>query len=111
MTNAFVDNDIRGFGLLQRDRDFVHYLDDSVFYERRPSVWVEPIEPLRFGLLAMGGASLAYSILYTAPLPLDFSTAYAAQSTIAVALLAAVALYAFRTSLGSRPIFKLGLDT
>jgi glucans biosynthesis protein len=44
MGNAFVDNNIKGFGLLQRDRDFVHYLDDSVFYERRASVWVEPIE-------------------------------------------------------------------
>ena len=42
MTSTFVDKDVRGFGLLQRDRDFVHYLDDGVFYERRPSVWVEP---------------------------------------------------------------------
>ena len=42
MTSAFIDRDVRGFGLLQRDRDFVHYLDDGVFYERRPSVWVEP---------------------------------------------------------------------
>ena len=49
MGNAFVDNNIRGFGLLQRDRDFVHYLDDSVFYERRASVWVEPIEPFGEG--------------------------------------------------------------
>lgn len=40
--NAFQDSSPRGFGLLQRDRDFVHYLDDGVFYERRPSVWVEP---------------------------------------------------------------------
>lgn len=45
MTNTFVDRDPKGFGLLQRDRDFVHYLDDGVFYERRPSVWVEPNEP------------------------------------------------------------------
>ena len=45
MTSAFVDSDPKGFGLLQRDRDFVHYLDDGVFYERRPSVWVEPLEP------------------------------------------------------------------
>lgn len=44
MTNTFVDHNIRGFGLLQRDRDFVHYLDDGVFYERRASVWVEPLE-------------------------------------------------------------------
>ena len=32
----------RGFGLLQRDRDFDHYQDDGAFYERRPSLWVEP---------------------------------------------------------------------
>ena len=44
MTSAFVDSNVKGFGLLQRDRDFVHYLDDGVFYERRPSVWVEPLE-------------------------------------------------------------------
>jgi len=42
MTNAFRDRNPRGFGLLQRDRDFVHYLDDGVFYERRASTWVEP---------------------------------------------------------------------
>jgi glucans biosynthesis protein len=44
MTSTFIDHDVKGFGLLQRDRDFVHYLDDGVFYERRPSVWVEPLE-------------------------------------------------------------------
>ncbi len=43
MTSAFADNNPKGFGLLQRDRDFVHYLDDGVFYERRASVWVEPV--------------------------------------------------------------------
>lgn len=44
MTSAFVDKDVKGFGLMQRDRDFAHYLDDGVFYERRASVWVEPLE-------------------------------------------------------------------
>ncbi|MGL4397995.1 MAG: glucan biosynthesis protein [Hyphomicrobium sp.] len=44
VTSAFIDKDVKGFGLLQRDRDFVHYLDDGVFYERRPSVWVEPLD-------------------------------------------------------------------
>lgn len=44
MTSTFIDRDVKGFGLMQRDRDFVHYLDDGVFYERRPSVWVEPLE-------------------------------------------------------------------
>ncbi len=45
ITSTFDDRDPKGFGLLQRDRDFVHYLDDGVFYERRPSAWVEPLDP------------------------------------------------------------------
>jgi glucans biosynthesis protein len=40
--NAFLDHNPRGFGLLQRDRNFDHYQDDRVFYDRRPSLWVEP---------------------------------------------------------------------
>ncbi|GAC1563340.1 MAG: glucan biosynthesis protein D [Beijerinckiaceae bacterium] len=39
--SAFSDTDPRGFGLLQRDRNFDHY-QDGVFYDRRPSLWVEP---------------------------------------------------------------------
>ncbi len=42
MTNSFADTNPKGFGLLQRDRAFYHYEDDGVFYDRRPSVWVEP---------------------------------------------------------------------
>ncbi len=40
--NAFADRDPKGFGLMQRDRNFDHYQDDGVFYEKRPSLWVEP---------------------------------------------------------------------
>jgi glucans biosynthesis protein len=40
--NAFLDENPRGFGLLQRDRTFDHYQDDGAFYNRRPSLWVEP---------------------------------------------------------------------
>jgi glucans biosynthesis protein len=40
--NAYLDESPRGFGLMQRDRNFDHYQDDGVFYERRPSLWVEP---------------------------------------------------------------------
>lgn len=40
--NAYQDENPRGFGLLQRDRDFDHYQDDGAAYERRPSLWVEP---------------------------------------------------------------------
>lgn len=34
--SAFAERDPKGFGLLQRDRDFAHYQDDGVFYDRRP---------------------------------------------------------------------------
>jgi glucans biosynthesis protein len=40
--NSFVDESPHGFGLMQRDREFDHYQDDGVFYDQRPSVWVEP---------------------------------------------------------------------
>lgn len=40
--SAFADAKPRGFGLMQRDRAFDHYLD-GVHYERRPSLWVEPL--------------------------------------------------------------------
>lgn len=39
--SAFGDDNPKGFGLLQRDRAFDHY-QDGVYYERRPSLWVEP---------------------------------------------------------------------
>lgn len=42
MTSAFADDQPRGFGLSQRDRSFDNYLD-GVRYERRPSLWVEPL--------------------------------------------------------------------
>ena len=38
----FSTRDIRGFGLLQRDRDFNHYQDLDLAYETRPSYFVEP---------------------------------------------------------------------
>jgi glucans biosynthesis protein len=40
--SAFTDSRPRGFGLLQRDRNFDHY-QDGVYYEKRPSLWVEPL--------------------------------------------------------------------
>jgi glucans biosynthesis protein len=40
--NSFMDDSPRGFGLMQRERRFSQYQDDGVFYEKRPSVWVEP---------------------------------------------------------------------
>lgn len=40
--NSFQDHNPRGFGLLQRDRNFQNYQDDGVFYEQRPGLWVQP---------------------------------------------------------------------
>ena len=42
MLSAFAAPDARGFGLMQRDRDFKRYEDLEAHYERRPSAWVEP---------------------------------------------------------------------
>lgn len=42
--SAFVDNKPRGFGLLQRDRAYETFQDDNQRYERRPSLWIEPLD-------------------------------------------------------------------
>ena len=41
--NTFLDTNPKGFGLMQRDRNFDNYLDDGAFYNKRPSIWVEPL--------------------------------------------------------------------
>jgi len=51
-TSAFSDSNPRGFGLLQRDRNFDHYLD-GVRYELRPSLWVEPLAPFGDGTVQL----------------------------------------------------------
>ncbi len=40
--SAFVERNVRGFGLMQRDRTFEHYQDLDLNYELRPSYWIEP---------------------------------------------------------------------
>ncbi len=41
--SAFLDENPRGFGLLQRHRNFSDYQDLEARYERRPSLWIETI--------------------------------------------------------------------
>ncbi len=41
--SSFVDGSPRGFGLMQRQRVLRDYEDLEAQYERRPSLWVEPI--------------------------------------------------------------------
>lgn len=40
--NSYFDENPQGISLMQRDRNFEHYQDDGVFYEKRPHLWVEP---------------------------------------------------------------------
>jgi len=42
--STFLDNNPRGYGLVQRDRTFEHYQDLDLAYELRPTYWVEPHE-------------------------------------------------------------------
>jgi glucans biosynthesis protein len=41
--SAFGDENMRGFGLLQRNRSFYVFQDDDQHWESRPSLWIEPI--------------------------------------------------------------------
>lgn len=43
LINSFDGENIRGFGLLQRDMNYDHYLDLEARYDVRPSLWVTPV--------------------------------------------------------------------
>src|SRR5258708_8594519 len=62
--SSFSDENPRGFGLMQRDRNFDHYLD-GVMYEKRPSVWIEPIVDLGSGAVHLVGFPSNDAIHYT----------------------------------------------
>jgi periplasmic glucans biosynthesis protein len=40
---AFSDQNPKGFGLVQRERNFENYQDLEAYYHMRPSAWVEPV--------------------------------------------------------------------
>ncbi len=42
LINVFTQQSPRGFGLLQRDRNFDHYQDLESRYDNRPSAWIVP---------------------------------------------------------------------
>lgn len=46
---TFPENKPKGFGLLQRDRDYQHYQDTVELYNVRPSAWVIPLEGFEKG--------------------------------------------------------------
>ena len=41
--SSFVDDKPKGFGFVQRNRDFETYQDDAQRWEMRPSLWIAPI--------------------------------------------------------------------
>jgi periplasmic glucans biosynthesis protein len=51
--SAFVDAAPRGFGLIQRNRDPDAYQDFESHYDRRPSLWVEPVGDWGRGAVAL----------------------------------------------------------
>ncbi len=51
--SSFVDENIKGFGLVQRDRNFQTYNDDNLHYELKPTLWTEPL-----GEWGQGGVQL-----------------------------------------------------
>jgi glucans biosynthesis protein len=42
LVTSFAMKSLKGFGLMQRDRNFDHYEDTEARYELRPSAWVTP---------------------------------------------------------------------
>jgi glucans biosynthesis protein len=53
VTSSFRLDSPRGFGLLQRDRDFDHYQDLEARYQDRPSLWVEPLQGFERGAVRL----------------------------------------------------------
>lgn len=41
--SSFIETDLKGFGLMQRERSFSLYQDLEANYHRRPSAWIEPL--------------------------------------------------------------------
>ncbi|MFZ2995886.1 glucan biosynthesis protein [Sphingobium sp.] len=75
LVSTFVERSPKGFGLVQRDRNFDHYQDDGVYYDRRPTLWASSVKPLGAGQVR----------LYTFPTDSEFTDNVAAYWTPDVA--------------------------
>jgi periplasmic glucans biosynthesis protein len=51
--STFQVESVKGFGLMQRQRDPNSYNDSKVLYEKRPSIWVEPVTSWRGGAVRL----------------------------------------------------------
>jgi glucans biosynthesis protein len=85
LVTSFATSNPRGFGLMQRDRAPTSYEDPEALYERRPSLWIEPIGAWGNGRIELvqiptpdetNDNIVAYWVPEPAPVagkPLDFS--------------------------------------
>ena len=51
--SQYPDANPRGFGLMQRKREFEAYGDLEARYDKRPSLWVEPLTPFGTGAVSL----------------------------------------------------------
>jgi serine/threonine-protein kinase len=64
----------------------------------------------RYGLLALVASWLMRGLFTMTPLPFSFAAPYAFQSSVGLLLIVLLVGWAFRTSLGGRPVFAFSLD-
>jgi glucans biosynthesis protein len=91
--STFADDKPRGFGLMQRDRNFDHYQDDGVFYDRRPSLWVEPLSGFEKGAVDLLEIPIAHE---------SFDNIVASWNPAAAVQPGSEQLYAYRLYWGSK---------
>jgi hypothetical protein len=65
---------------------------------------------VRWGLLALISAAVFRWLYTVTPLPFTTTSPYAFQAVFGIVVILALALWAFRTSLGGRPVFAFTLD-
>jgi hypothetical protein len=65
---------------------------------------------IRFGLVALASVSFVSGLLVNYPITWHLSAWYAPSGIFAIAVVAALAIYGFRTTLEGRPVFKGLLD-
>ena len=51
--SSFRADGLKGFGLIQRDQRFESYEDDGARYDRRPSLWIEPVDDWGTGAIQL----------------------------------------------------------
>jgi hypothetical protein len=65
---------------------------------------------VRYGLLALISACVVRWLITITPLPFATPSPYAFQAAVGLVMVLALVAWAFRTSLGGRPVFAFTLD-